>query len=87
MLVLISTDLTYSKASIIGFKSSGKENFLEGLYILDLFYIQVTKVHQVAVVALPEGYTVLLGRTTHKVAFRHKNIVFSDNTTTMDVHA
>lgn len=55
-----TTGLTYSEACIIGFKSSRKEDLLEGLNISDFLNIQVTKVHQVSVIALPQGNTVLL---------------------------
>lgn len=55
-----TTGLTYSEACIIGFKSSRKEDLLEGLNISDFLDIQVTEVHQVSVIALPQGNTVLL---------------------------
>lgn len=70
-----TTGLTYSEACIIGFKSSRKEYLLEGLNISDFLDIQVTEVHQVSVIALPQGNTVLLQK-------QEKSIIHHNSTAT-----
>lgn len=81
------TGLTYSEACIIGFKSSRKEDLLEGLDISDFLYIQVTKVHQVSVIALPQGNTVLLQKQKksiiHHIALPQRSTVLQKQDTSL----
>jgi len=51
---------THCQVCSVPVESIGKESCLEGLNICDLSHINVSEVHEIAVIALPQGQTVLL---------------------------